>query len=76
MSIKTYTTGKKMKPENESQQCLRAHILSGGSPKEFAIDRNLAPASASKMLAGMGIKKVYVTDEEYVLLKANRKVSK
>ena len=72
MSTEIYTTGKKLTPENESRRRLRAHILAGGSPKEFTLGADMSPSAASKMLAGMGIKKVFVTDEEHALLKARR----
>jgi hypothetical protein len=71
-----YTTGKKLTPENDLRTELRAHMLAGGMPKEFSIDRNLAPASASKMLANMGIRKVFITDEEHAMILAKRKAAK
>jgi hypothetical protein len=61
---KVYTTGKKQTPEGEIRTRLRAHIMAGGAPKEFAAGQGWHATTAWKMLDGMGIRKIYITDEE------------
>ena len=61
---KVYTTGKKQTPEGEIRTRLRAHIMAGGAPKEFAAGQGWHATTAGKMLDGMGIRKIYITDEE------------
>ena len=61
---KIYKYGKKQAPENEKRSALRAHIKAGGTPKEFSEVRTWHPTTAGKMLQQMGIKKVFITDEE------------
>ena len=61
---KIYKYGKKQAPENEKRSALRAHIMAGGTPKEFSEVRTWHPTTAGKMLQQMGIKKVFITDEE------------
>jgi hypothetical protein len=63
-TTKVYTTGKKQTPEGEIRTRLRAHIMAGGAPKEFAAGQGWHATTAGKMLDGMGIRKVYITDEE------------
>jgi hypothetical protein len=55
----------KTKPENEFKKRLRAYILAGGEPKAFALDAGMHHGTASKMLGGMGIRKIFITDEEH-----------
>ena len=63
-TTKVYTTGKKQKPEGEIRTLLRAHIMASGTPKEFAAGQGWHATTAGKMLDGMGIRKIYITDEE------------
>lgn len=63
-TTKIHTTGKKETPEGELRTRLRAHIMAGGTPKEFAFGQGWHATTAGKMLDGMGISKVYITDEE------------
>jgi len=72
---KIHTVGKKQTPEDDVRTRLRAHILAGGSPKEFAIGEGRHSTMANKMLTGMGLKKVFITDEEHAMLIALRKES-
>jgi hypothetical protein len=72
---KIYTFGKKQKPEGALRTRLRAHIMAGGSPKEFAANEKMHATTPGKMLAGMGLKKVFISDEEHGLLTSVRKAS-
>jgi hypothetical protein len=72
---KVHTVGKKQTPEDDVRTRLRAHILAGGSPKEFAIGEGRHSTMANKMLPGMGLKKVFITEEEHELLIKLRKES-
>jgi hypothetical protein len=60
-----HTTGKKQTPEDDVRTRLRAHIMAGGTPKEFALAEGWHPTTAGKMLEGMGIRKIFITDEEH-----------
>lgn len=71
-TTKVYTTGKKQTPEGEIRTRLRAHIMAGGAPKEFAAGQGWHATTAGKMLDGMGIRKVYITDEERALIMQRR----
>lgn len=66
--MKIHTFGKKQKPEGDVRISLRAHIMGGGTPKEFGMVRGWHPTTAGKMLEGMGIKKVFITDEEHAMI--------
>jgi hypothetical protein len=68
-----HTTGKKQTPECELRTRLRAHILAGGTPKEFALGEGKHSTMANKLLVGMGLKKVFITDDEHAMLVAMRK---
>lgn len=70
---KIYTFGKKQKPEDDIRIRLRKHVMSGGAPKEFAVDEKLDRTTPGKMLEGMGIKKVFITEEEHAFLLNMRK---
>ena len=70
---KIYTFGKKQKPEGDLRIRLRKHIMSGGAPKEFAANEKLDRTTPGKMLEGMGIKKVFITEEEHAFLIKMRK---
>jgi hypothetical protein len=72
-TTKIHTTGKKKTPEDDVRTRLRAHIMAGGTPKEFALAEGWHPTTAGKMLEGMGIKKVFVTQEEQAMIVAMRK---
>ena len=52
---------------------LRAHIMAGGTPKEFALGEGKHSTMANKLLVGMGLKKVFITDEEHALIVKLRK---
>jgi hypothetical protein len=67
------TFGKKQEPEGQVRIRLRAHIMAGKSPKEFAVAEKLEPTTPGKMLEGMGIKKVFITEEEHAFLIKRRK---
>lgn len=54
---------------------LRAHILSGGALKEFASDEKLHPTTPGKMLEGLGIRKVFLTEEEREMVAKMRRES-
>jgi hypothetical protein len=60
---------------SEIQKRLVAHILAGGAPKEFSVDNGMHQDTASKMLAGLGIRKVFVTEAEHVAIMAQRKAA-
>lgn len=72
-TVKIYTVGKKQTPENDVRTRLRAHILKGGTPKTFALDEGKHSTMANRMLVGMGLKKVFITDEEHEHLMERRK---
>ena len=72
-TAKIYTTGKKETPEGELRTRLRAHIMAGGTPKEFSSVRSWHATTAGKMLQQMGIKKVFITEEEHALITKLRK---
>jgi hypothetical protein len=74
-TTKIHTTGKKQTPECDLRTRLRAHIMAGGTPKEFALDQGKHSTMANKMLPGMGLKKVFITEEEHELLIKLRKES-
>ena len=63
-TTKIHTTGKKETPEGELRTRLRAHMMAGGTPKEFAAGQGWHATTAGKMLDAMSIRKVYITDEE------------
>jgi hypothetical protein len=68
-----HTTGKKQTPEDDVRTRLRAHIMAGGTPKEFALGEGKHSTMANKLLVGMGLKKVFITDEEHALIVKLRK---
>jgi len=68
-----YTTGKKQTPEGDLRTRLRAHIMAGGTPKEFALNQGKHSTMANKLLVGMGLKKVFITEEEHALIVKLRK---
>jgi hypothetical protein len=68
-----HTTGKKQTPEDDVRTRLRAHIMAGGTPKEFALGEGKHSTMANKLLVGMGLKKVFITHEEHAILVAMRK---
>ena len=72
-TTKIHTTGKKQTPEDDVRTRLRAHIMAGGTPKEFALGEGKHSTMANKLLVGMGLKKVFITDEEHAILVAMRK---
>lgn len=69
---KIYKYGKKQTPENEKRAALRAHIMAGGTPKEFSNVRTWHATTAGKMLQQMGIKKVFITEEEHAHIMKRR----
>jgi hypothetical protein len=72
---KIYKYGKKQSPENEKRSALREHIMTGGTPKEFSEVRSWHPTTAGKMLQLMGIKKVFITEEEHAHIINRRKAN-
>ena len=72
-TTKIHTTGKKQTPECDLRTRLRAHIMAGGAPKEFALDQGKHSTMANKLLVGMGLKKVFITEEEHALIVKLRK---
>lgn len=72
-TTKIHTTGKKQTPEDDVRTRLRAHIMAGGTPKEFALGEGKHSTMANKLLVGMGLKKVFISDEEHAILVAMRK---
>ena len=68
-----HTTGKKQTPEDDVRTRLRAHIMAGGTPKEFALAEGWHPTTAGKMLEGMNIKKVFITEQEHAVILNMRK---
>ena len=68
-----HTTGQKQTPEDDVRTRLRAHILSGGTPKEFALGEGKHSTMANKLLVGMGLKKVFISEEEHAMIVAMRK---
>ena len=71
--MKIHTFGKKQMPEDEIRTRLRAHIMAGGAPKEFALNEGWHPTTAGRMLEGMGIAKVFITEQERALITKMRK---
>ena len=61
---------------SEIHKRLVAYILAGGSPKEFAIDNGMHPTGVGRHLAGLGIRKVFITDAEHAAIMAARKLAK
>ena len=57
-------------------QRLVAHILADGSPKEFAIDNGIHKSTAQKILSTLGIRKMFVTEEERKAILEMRKLLK
>jgi hypothetical protein len=74
-TTKIHTTGKKQTPEGDLRTRLRAHIMAGGAPKEFALAEGWHPTTAGKMLEAMGIAKVFITEEEREIIAKLRKES-
>jgi hypothetical protein len=72
-TTKIHTTGKKQTPEDDVRTRLRAHIMAGGTPKEFALAEGWHPTTAGKMLEGMNIKKVFITEQEHAVILNMRK---
>jgi hypothetical protein len=70
---RVYMVGKKQLPEGDLRIRLRAHIMAGGAPKYFSLGEGRCPTNAGKMLNAMGIKKVYITEDEQDLLMKLRK---
>jgi hypothetical protein len=70
--MKNHTFGKKQTPEGDVRGRLRAHIMAGGTPKEFSVREKLDATTPGKMLEGMGIKKVFITEDEHTHLVARR----
>jgi len=70
---KIHTTGKKRTPEDDVRTRLRAHMMAGGTPKEFALAEGWHPTTAGKMLEAMGIAKVFITEEEREIIAKMRK---
>lgn len=44
---------------------LRAHILAGGTPKEFAFTHRVSIAVVGKQLGALGLRKYFLSLEEY-----------
>lgn len=59
-----------------TQQRLVDHVLNGGMPKRFAIENHMHPNTAQKILNGLGIRKVFVTEDENRALIEMRKLMK
>ena len=74
-TTKIHTTGKKQTPEGDLRTRLRAHIMAGGTPKEFALAQGKHSTMANKLLVGMGLKKIFITEEEHELIIKLRKES-
>lgn len=55
---------------------LVAHIMDGGSPKEFAADNNMHATTPGKILASLGIRKMFVTEAEVAAIIEMRKLLK
>ena len=58
--------------ESDFKQRLRTHIMGGGIPKHFSLDAGMHRDTASKMLGAMGIRKVFITEDEHTHLVARR----
>ena len=58
---------------DDLKRLLRAHILAGGTPKEFSAAHLIHSTSAGKVLADLGIRKVFITREEHALITHNRR---
>lgn len=70
-----HTFGKKQRPEDEVRTRLRAHMMAGGAPKAFALAEGSHPTTALRMLQGMNIKKVFITEEEHALILKMRRAA-
>jgi hypothetical protein len=46
--------------------------MAGGTPKEFSEVRTWHPTTAGKMLQQMGIKKVFITEDEHAHIMKRR----
>jgi hypothetical protein len=73
--MKTHTFGKKQRPEDDVRTRLRNHIMEGGAPKAFAMAEGWHPTTAGKMLEGMNIKKVFITEQEHAVILKMRGVA-
>jgi hypothetical protein len=69
-----------MRDEHEEllqrRKALKAHILAGGTPKEFAYNYNLSYSLISKEVVVVGFKKTFLTDEEIAWVMERRKQKK
>lgn len=54
-----------------SKQAMR-FVLSGGTPKAFAIDHHLHPAQVIKALQAVGVRKHYLSQDEIALVERVR----
>ena len=70
-----HTFGKKQRPEDEVRTRLRAHMMAGGAPKALALAEGSRPTTALRMLQGMNIKKVFITEEEHALILKMRRAA-
>jgi hypothetical protein len=56
----------------KTRELLRAHMLEGGEVKAFAFDHNMSRTNVGKLLATIGIKKYFLTADEYATVAAKR----
>jgi hypothetical protein len=62
--------------QNEIRRRLCDYILAGGSPKEFAFDNKMHEKAPGKILAALGIRKIFVTEAEQAAIMEMRKLLK
>lgn len=61
-----------MRAEHPLRHALREFVLAGGTPKEFAATHGHQIMWACRLLAGTGVRKYYLTPEEFEFIKARR----
>lgn len=61
------------RPANPLRPVLHGHIMAGGAPKEFAYSYAMSVANVGKMLNALGLRKYFLTREEYDRVMAGRR---
>lgn len=64
------------RPRQPLREPLKAYILAGGTPKEFAYDHGITRESAHGMLRQLGLAKYFLTPAEYKAVMEHRKAQK
>ena len=51
-------------PASIHREHLRAHVLAGGSPKEFSFSHGIGKAGTAKLIHRLGFRRCYLTADE------------